>query len=62
MTSLEAIRGRRVLVVDDEPEIAELIAGQLAPLDVHVDDRHTAATRRSSSCAASTSTRSRSTS
>jgi signal transduction histidine kinase/CheY-like chemotaxis protein len=34
--SLEAIRGRNVLVVDDEPEIAELIAGQLSPLDVHV--------------------------
>jgi signal transduction histidine kinase/HAMP domain-containing protein len=33
--SLEAIRGRRVLVVDDEPQIAELIAGQLAPVDVH---------------------------
>jgi CheY-like chemotaxis protein len=32
--SLEAVRGRRVLVVDDEREIAELIAGQLAPLDV----------------------------
>ena len=32
--SLDAIRGRRVLVVDDEREIAELIAGQLAPLDV----------------------------
>jgi signal transduction histidine kinase len=32
--SLDAIRGRRVLVVDDEQEIAELIAGQLAPLDV----------------------------
>ncbi len=32
--SLEAVRGRRVLVVDDEPQIAELIAGQLAPLDV----------------------------
>jgi signal transduction histidine kinase/CheY-like chemotaxis protein len=32
--SLEAIRGRRVLVVDDEPEIAELIAGQLSPLSV----------------------------
>ena len=28
------IRGRRVLIVDDEPEIAALIAGQLAPLDV----------------------------
>ncbi len=33
--SLQAIRGRRVLVVDDEPEIAELIADQLSPLDVH---------------------------
>jgi signal transduction histidine kinase len=32
--SLQAIRGRRVLTVDDEHEIAELIAGQLAPLDV----------------------------
>jgi signal transduction histidine kinase/HAMP domain-containing protein len=32
--SLEAIRGRRVLVVDDEHEIAELIAGQLSPLNV----------------------------
>jgi CheY-like chemotaxis protein/two-component sensor histidine kinase len=32
--SLEAIRGRSVLVVDDEREIAELIAGQLAPVDV----------------------------
>jgi signal transduction histidine kinase/DNA-binding response OmpR family regulator len=30
----EAIRGRNVLVVDDEPEIAELIASQLAALDV----------------------------
>jgi CheY-like chemotaxis protein len=32
--SLEAISGRRVLIVDDEREIAELIAGQLAPLGV----------------------------
>jgi signal transduction histidine kinase/CheY-like chemotaxis protein len=32
--SLETIRGRRVLVVDDEQEIADLIAGQLLPLDV----------------------------
>ena len=32
--SLEAIRGRHVLVVDDERDIAELIAGQLAPLNV----------------------------
>src|SRR5205807_9377528 len=30
----DAVRGRSVLVVDDEREIAELIAGQLAPLDV----------------------------
>ena len=35
--SLAAISGRRVLVVDDEREIAELIAGQLAPLGVHVE-------------------------
>ncbi|HEY1509375.1 MAG TPA: ATP-binding protein [Solirubrobacteraceae bacterium] len=34
--ALEAIRGRRVLVVDDEREIADLIAGQLAPLEVQV--------------------------
>jgi signal transduction histidine kinase/CheY-like chemotaxis protein len=32
--ALEAIQGRRVLVVDDEGEIAELIAGQLQELDV----------------------------
>ncbi len=32
--SLEAIRGRRVLVVDDERDVAELIAGQLATLEV----------------------------
>jgi CheY-like chemotaxis protein/two-component sensor histidine kinase len=32
--SLEAIRGRRVLVVDDEREIAELIASQLDALEV----------------------------
>jgi signal transduction histidine kinase/DNA-binding response OmpR family regulator len=32
---LEAIRGRRVLVVDDERDIADLIAGQLAPMEVH---------------------------
>ena len=31
----ESIRGRSVLVVDDEPQIAELIASQLAALDVH---------------------------
>jgi signal transduction histidine kinase/CheY-like chemotaxis protein len=34
--SLEAMRGRHVLVVDDEREIAELIAGQLSPLEVQV--------------------------
>jgi signal transduction histidine kinase/CheY-like chemotaxis protein len=33
-TALAEMRGRRVLVVDDEREIAELIAGQLAPLGV----------------------------
>ena len=32
--SLDVIRGRRILIVDDEPEIAALIADQLAPLDV----------------------------
>ncbi len=32
--TLEQIRGARVLVVDDERDIAELIAGQLAPLEV----------------------------
>jgi signal transduction histidine kinase len=32
--SLDVIQGRRVLIVDDEPEVAELIADQLAPLDV----------------------------
>ena len=32
--TLTAMNGRRVLVVDDEYEIAELIAGQLAPLGV----------------------------
>jgi signal transduction histidine kinase/DNA-binding NarL/FixJ family response regulator len=32
--SLEVIRGRRVLIVDDEPEVADLIADQLAPLEV----------------------------
>ena len=32
--SLTAMRGRRVLVVDDEPDTAALIAGQLAALDL----------------------------
>jgi signal transduction histidine kinase/DNA-binding response OmpR family regulator len=35
--SLDAIRGTRVLVVDDEREIAELIAGQLAPLSIETE-------------------------
>jgi hypothetical protein len=35
--TLASIRGRRVLVVDDEREIAELIAGQLSPLGVHTE-------------------------
>jgi signal transduction histidine kinase/DNA-binding NarL/FixJ family response regulator len=38
--SIDAIRGRRVLVIDDEPEIAELIAGQLAPLEVEATIAH----------------------
>ncbi len=33
----DVIRGRRVLVVDDEREIAELIVGQLAPLETTVE-------------------------
>ncbi|HEY1524341.1 MAG TPA: ATP-binding protein [Solirubrobacteraceae bacterium] len=37
LPSLEAIRGRRVLIVDDERAIAELIAGQLTPLGVDAD-------------------------
>ena len=32
--SLEVIRGRKVLIVDDERDIAELIRGQLAPLEI----------------------------
>jgi signal transduction histidine kinase/DNA-binding response OmpR family regulator len=32
--SLEPISGRRVLIIDDERDVAELIAGQLAPLEV----------------------------
>jgi signal transduction histidine kinase/CheY-like chemotaxis protein len=39
--SLEVIRGRRVLIIDDEPEIAELIAGQLTPLKVSTTIVHT---------------------
>jgi signal transduction histidine kinase/ActR/RegA family two-component response regulator len=33
--ALDVLRGRRVLVVDDEPEIAALVADQLRPLEVH---------------------------
>jgi signal transduction histidine kinase/CheY-like chemotaxis protein len=33
---LEEMRGRRVLVVDNEPEVAALISDQLAPLEVDV--------------------------
>jgi signal transduction histidine kinase/ActR/RegA family two-component response regulator len=32
--ALELLRGRRVLIVDDEPEIAALVADQLRPLEV----------------------------
>ncbi len=35
--SLEAIQGSRVLIVDDEREVAELIARQLAPLEVQTE-------------------------
>jgi CheY-like chemotaxis protein len=34
--TLQALRGRRVLVVDNEPEVTALIADQLAPADVDV--------------------------
>lgn len=32
--SVEVLRGRKVLIVDDEPDIADLITGQLSALDV----------------------------
>ena len=54
--SLDVIQGRRVLIVDDEPEVAELIADQLADARRGDDDR---AHRRGGAgrrCAASTST------
>ena len=38
--SLEVIRGRRILIVDNEPEIAALIADQLAPLQVRATVAH----------------------
>ncbi|MDQ6834780.1 MAG: ATP-binding protein [Actinomycetota bacterium] len=31
---LEVLRGRKILIVDDEPDVATLIAGQLTPLEV----------------------------
>jgi signal transduction histidine kinase/HAMP domain-containing protein/ActR/RegA family two-component response regulator len=34
--ALDVLRGRRVLVVDNEPEVTALIADQLAPVDVDV--------------------------
>jgi CheY-like chemotaxis protein/anti-sigma regulatory factor (Ser/Thr protein kinase) len=36
----EAIRGKRVLVIDDEPAIAELIVAQLAPFEVDAVTAH----------------------
>jgi signal transduction histidine kinase/HAMP domain-containing protein len=35
--SLDVIQGRRVLIVDDEPDVAELIADQLAPLEIECE-------------------------
>ncbi|HEY1591534.1 MAG TPA: ATP-binding protein [Solirubrobacteraceae bacterium] len=35
--TLAAMSGRKVLIVDDEREIADLIAGQLVPLGVHTE-------------------------
>ena len=53
---LGVIQGRRVLIVDDELDIAELIADQLAPLRSSPRSR-APAKRPSRGCAASTSTR-----
>jgi CheY-like chemotaxis protein len=39
----EAIRGKRILVVDDEPDIAQLIADQLAPLEADATIVHSGA-------------------
>lgn len=39
----EALRGRRVLIVDDEPEIAELIAVHLEPYEVDTTIAHSGA-------------------
>ena len=53
-----ALRGRRVLVVDDEPSIAALIAERLGPMPSR-PRWSTAGPRRSSCCAPAASTRSR---
>ena len=60
--SLEVIRGRKVLIVDDEREIAELIRGQLAPLEVSATIATSGDAGDGATCAPSASTRSRSTS
>ena len=39
----EALRGRRVLVVEDEPDVAALIAAQLKPFGVEVTVARTGA-------------------
>ena len=52
-----AARPASVLVVDDEPDIAELIAEHLEPYEVETDDRALGRARRSSACARSASTR-----
>jgi CheY-like chemotaxis protein/anti-sigma regulatory factor (Ser/Thr protein kinase) len=39
----DALRGRRVLVIDDEPQIARLIAERLAPFDVDAAVAHSGA-------------------
>ena len=39
----EALRGRRVLIVDDEPDIAELIAEHLQPYEVETTIAHSGA-------------------
>jgi nitrogen-specific signal transduction histidine kinase len=41
--ALDVLRGRRVLIVDDEREIAQLIADQLAPLEVAATIAHSGA-------------------
>jgi CheY-like chemotaxis protein len=38
--SMDVIRGRKVLVVDDEPDVADLIAGQLTALEVEPTIAH----------------------